>query len=101
MVLVAEENVACDAPHVVYEIRIEEVHRPSLPFRRKAAEHKYPGPLRQKRLEGMLFCLYVLCTHGNKDSGFAGKSQEEGEQLWCMIVLLYVGICNHLNIIVI
>lgn len=64
----SEENMACDAPHVVYEIRIEEVHRPSLPFRRKAAEHKYPGPLRQERLKGMFLSLYVFCFHANKDT---------------------------------
>jgi hypothetical protein len=40
MSLVAFETNAKDAPHVIDEIRIKEVHRPSMARRRKATEHQ-------------------------------------------------------------
>ena len=36
---VAEKHKSEYPPHIVVEIRIEEIHRPPLPFRRETAEH--------------------------------------------------------------
>lgn len=43
MVFVAEEGESEDAPHVVLEVGVVEVHCPSFAFRRKAPEHEHAG----------------------------------------------------------
>ena len=40
MLLVMEEEEAEDAPHVVLQVRIEEIHAPALPLWWKTAQHQ-------------------------------------------------------------
>jgi len=53
VVLVGKEHQSEDAPHVVLEVGIEEVHAPAAARWREAAQHEYTGAGRQERLQGM------------------------------------------------
>ena len=67
MLLVIEENQSHDPPHVVDEIRIEELHGPSFPLRREASQHQDMRPFGKKRLQRMAFYWDYRCLHGCKD----------------------------------
>ena len=61
MRLVARGKVAHDPPHVVLQVRVEEIHRPADTLRRKAAEHQHPGMRRQEGFKRMfLGCHFVV-----------------------------------------
>ena len=51
MVLITKENEALYAPMVVDEVRIVEVHAPSLPLRREAAQEEHTAVLGQKGVQ--------------------------------------------------
>lgn len=63
MVLVAEENEALDAPVVVDEVGIVEVHAPALPLRRETAQEEHTAVLWQKGVQRMV--LYPIDRAGN------------------------------------
>jgi hypothetical protein len=50
VVLIPEEYISPYAPHIVYPVGIEKIHRPPLTLGREAAEHKQSCPLGQKGL---------------------------------------------------
>ena len=52
---VAKEDLPLDAPMVVDEIGVIEVHAPAFPLWRKTAEEKHFGILRQEGNERMIF----------------------------------------------
>ena len=49
MLLIVEEEEAEDAPHVVLQVRIKEIHAPTLPLRWKTAQHQQGCVAGQKR----------------------------------------------------
>lgn len=55
VILVVEKQVSHDAPHVVLQIGIKEVHAPSFLRWRKTAQHQDAGFFGQKRQERVLF----------------------------------------------
>ena len=55
VVFVVEEQETEDPPHVVDEVRIEEVHTPSLLRRRKTSEHQQPCAFGQEWLQRVVF----------------------------------------------
>ena len=52
---VAMENVSHDAPHVVDEVRVVEIHAPAFFLGRETAQHQQACVGRKERLQGMLF----------------------------------------------
>ena len=63
MILVAKEYLALDAPVVVDEVRIVEVHAPTLTLWREAAEEENTGVLRQEGTQRMV--LYPTLAAGD------------------------------------
>lgn len=63
MVLVTEKKQTDDAPHIVLQIRIKEIHAPALTLRRKTSQHQQTGLRRQEGFQGM-------CLYGRKDELF-------------------------------
>ena len=49
------ENVSHDAPHVVDEVRVVEIHAPAFFLGRETAQHQQACVGRKERLQGMLF----------------------------------------------
>ena len=60
MLLVVEEDQAEDAPHIVDEIRIIELHRPAFLRWREGSQHQDSGVLRQERLKRMTLNYQLL-----------------------------------------
>ena len=63
MVLVAKEDESLDAPVVVDEIGIVEVHAPALPLRRETAQEEHTAVLWQKGVQRMV--LYAINRTGD------------------------------------
>ena len=55
MVAVGKEHFALDAPMVVDEVGIVEIHAPPLALWRKAAEEQHPCVLGQERAQRVIF----------------------------------------------
>ena len=67
VVPVAKEYLALDAPMVVDEVGVVEIHAPTLTLGREATQEQYLGILRQKRTKRMIFhtvlaTSYILCV---------------------------------------
>jgi hypothetical protein len=50
MVLVVEEQMSENPPHIILQIGVKEVHAPSFPWRWKTSQHEQAGVGWQKRL---------------------------------------------------
>ena len=59
VVFVLKENPTEDAPHVVLQIGIEEIHGPSCLRRRKTAQHQHAASVGQERFKRMIFNSYL------------------------------------------
>ena len=55
MISVTEEYQSHDSPHVIYEVRVEEVHRPTFLFGRETSQHENLRSFRKERLKRMMF----------------------------------------------
>ena len=53
--LVLEEEEAEDAPHVVLQVGVEEIHAPAFLLRREASQHQQSGIGREKGFKRMFF----------------------------------------------
>lgn len=72
VVAVAMKEQAHDAPHVVLQVGVKEVHAPSLLLWRKAAKHQQPRCFGQEWLQRMLFDIESggwLIVHGGEECG--------------------------------
>ena len=63
VILVAKEYLALDAPVVVDEVRVIEIHAPTLTLRRETAEEEYAGILGQEGTQRMV--LYPTLAAGD------------------------------------